>query len=184
MSTPEDAQPQRRLTNDVGVDGRLPTNPVPARVDEVAWDRLDVPHPDPFTMTLKVDDSHMGVRIRHVPNTEYIRWMEAMAVAHSNALGYTQEWHEEQGLIWFVRRHEIDYLAEVFEHDELVMATWVEDMVKSRSFRRYVVYRPADDTVICRALTVWVLVRLDTRRPQRADDHMAARYLLGLGNDD
>lgn len=184
MSAADETQPKRRLTNDVGGDGQLPTNPVPARVTDIDWSLLDVPHPDPFTMTMRVDASHMGIRIKHVPNTEYVRWMEALAVAHSDALGYSQEWHEEHGLIWFVRRHEIDYLAEVFEDDELVMATWVEDMVKARSYRRYVVYRPSDDTVICRALTVWVLVRLDTRRPQRADDHMAARYLLGLNSQD
>jgi acyl-CoA thioester hydrolase len=78
--------------------------------------------------------------------------------------------------MWFVARHEIDYLAEAFPDDELIIATWVRDMRKVKSWRDYLIIRPADQTVICRAATLWVLVDLATRRPCRIEREMADRF--------
>jgi len=172
------ADASRSVTNVTGP-APPPTDPVPAVVEGVDWARLGVEHPAPYTFRLAIDESHLGQRIRHVPNTEYVRWFEACAIGHSDALGYTQAWHESRHLIWFVRRHEVDYLAEVFEGDDLILATWVEATEKSRSHRRYVVYRPADERVIARALTIWVLVDLATRRPVRVESRIARRYEHG-----
>ena len=78
--------------------------------------------------------------------------------------------------MWFVARHEIDYLAEVWHNDKLVIATWVRDMQRVKSWRDYVVIRPADEVVVCRAATLWVFVDLARRRPQRIPDEMAQRF--------
>ncbi len=107
----------------------------------------------------------------------YVEWCEAMAIAHSASLGYTHRWHRDHDYIWFVRRHEFDYLAETREGDELVMGTWVAQMEKSRSHRHYVIYRPKDETVVVRGLTIWVLVSIKTRRPQRIPEEMIERYV-------
>ena len=73
-------------------------------------------------------------------------------------------------------RIEIDYLAECWLDDELVIATWVRDFHKVRSWRDYVIVRPRDSAVICRAATLWVLVDLATRRPCRVDREMVKRF--------
>jgi acyl-CoA thioester hydrolase len=82
----------------------------------------------------------------------------------------------ETNLMWFVARHEVDYLAECWLGDELVIATWVRDMKRIKSWRDFVIVRPADGTVVCRAATLWVLVDLGTRRPRRIDDEMIRRF--------
>ena len=144
---------------------------------ELDWARLGVGHPRPFAFRFAVRPEHVSHVIPHVANTTFVHWLEEMATAHSDALGYTEAWHREHGLIWFVRRHEIDYLAEACEGDELAMVTWVEEFQKTSSPRQYVMFRPADDKVVCRATTTWVLVSRETGRPQRVPPEMAARYL-------
>lgn len=153
------------------------TLPAPAAVNGVDWTSLGVPRPDPFTLRLTVGESHISRIIPHVPNTLFVQWLESMAIAHSESLGYSDQWHIDHDLIWFVRRHEIDYLAEVVLDDELVMATWVEAFHKTSSPRRYVIYRPGDEKVVCRAMTIWVLVSRSKSKPQRIDPEMAKRYL-------
>jgi len=152
-------------------------DPVTAEVTDIDWARIGVPVRPPFTMRLAVNDSHMGSIIRHVPNTEYIRWVEVLSMRHSDALGYDGQWYKKHNRIWYIRRHEIDYLAEVLCGDDLVMATWIGEDSPVTVHRHSVVYRPADACVVCRAVTVWVLVSRDSRRPIRIDDEMRRRFL-------
>lgn len=136
----------------------------------------DVPHSDPFVCDVRIDPSQISGVVAHVSNIEYVRWLDRAAELHADSLGYTRRWMLEHGLMWFVARHEIDYLAEVMPDDELAIATWVRDMRKVKSWRDYVIFRPADQAVVCRAATLWVLVNLETRRPQRIPQDMVARF--------
>ena len=155
-----------------------PTDPTPGPAPEGwDWSAWDLPVPHPFTMRLSVDHSHMGSIIRHVPNVEYVRWFEVLAVAHSDALGFTETWYRKHNLIWFVKRHEIDYKAEVREGDDLVLATWVEGFEKARSQRGYFIARISDRRAVARGRTEWVLVSRDTSRPQRIPADAARRFI-------
>ena len=151
--------------------------PQPAKIEGIDWLALGSPRPDPFTLRLMIGPAHISRVIPHVPNTTFVQWLESMAVAHSASLGFDEAWHRQRDLIWFVRRHEIDYLAEVLEGDDLAMATWVAGFNKTSSPRRYLIYRPRDSAVVCRAMTVWVLMSRRGRRPRRIDADMAAEYL-------
>ena len=136
----------------------------------------EIPHRAPFLLDLKVEEGELSRAIAHVSNVEYVRWLDRAAELHADALGYTRAWMLEQGLMWFVARHEIDYHAEVWPDDELVVATWVRDMQRVRSWRDYMIIRPSDASVVCRAATLWVLVRLESRRPVRISRAMAERF--------
>ena len=133
-------------------------------------------HPDPFVCALEAGPGDAGETIAHVANTEYLRWLDRAAQLHADALGYPRSWLLDRGIMWFVARHEIDYLAEIWPGDRLLLATWVRDMQRVRSWRDYVLYRPKDETVVCRAATLWVLVDLRTRRPTRIPEAMVARF--------
>lgn len=139
-------------------------------------DGLSVPHPSPFVCGLTVIQDQLGQVIEHVSNIEYVRWLDRAAELHADSLGYTRHFMLDQGLMWFVARHEIDYLAETWLNDELIIATWVRDMRKVKSWRDYVIARPADQTIICRAATLWVLVDLQSRKPVRIPQDMADRF--------
>ena len=138
--------------------------------------QFEIAHPNPFICDIHVDRHQIGNVIEHVSNIEYVRWLDRAAELHADSLGYTRKWLLDNGIMWFVARHEIDYLAEAWLGDELVIATWVRDFKKVKSWRDYVIARPSDGTVICRAATLWVLVDLESRRPRRIDEEMIRRF--------
>ena len=120
---------------------RQPDDPQPHEAPGVDWLSLGCGIANPYVMRLDVNEGHMGTVIRHVPNTEYVRWMEVAAVSHAASLGFTPEWHKANDVLWFVRKHEIDFLGEIFEGDVILIATWVDQMEKTRSHRRYLAWR-------------------------------------------
>lgn len=137
---------------------------------------LELPHSGVFFCDLTIKSGHLGGTIEHVSNVEYVRWLDRAAEQHADSLGYTRQRLLADGVMWFVARHEIDYLAEAHLDDELVMATWVRDMKRVKSWREYVVVRPRDEAIVCRAATLWVLVDLASRRPTRIPAEMIAAF--------
>jgi acyl-CoA thioester hydrolase len=135
-----------------------------------------VPHAAPFLCDARIDPSQLSRALPHVSNTELVRWVDRAAELHADSLGYTRKAMIDLGIMWFVARHEIDYLAEAWEGDDIVVATWVRDMQRVKSWRDTLILRPADRTVICRSATLWVLVDLDSRRPTRISAEMADRF--------
>lgn len=110
-----------------------------------------------------VPESAMDVN-RHVNNLEYLRWMQDVAVEHTEARGWDHARYLAAGVAWVVRSHAIEYLRPAFAGDGLTLATWVADLRPRSSLRKYLFWRPADGQVVARAETLWVLVRTDTGR--------------------
>lgn len=136
----------------------------------------DVPHPRPFVCELTISPELLSRSLPHVSNIEYVRWLDRAAELHADAAGYTRAAMLEDGVMWFVARHEIDYLAEAWENDHLLIATWVREFKRVKSWREYVIARPADETVVCRGATLWVLVDLASRRPKRIPADMRRSF--------
>ena len=147
-----------------------------ARTQHLDLAPFDVPHPRPFLCDARVAPGDLSRAVAHVSNIEFVRFVDRAAELHADHLGYTRRAMVDRGIMWFVVRHEIDYLAEALPGDELVVATWVRDMRRVKSWRDTIVVRPADITLVCRAATLWVLVDLATRRPTRIDGVMAGRF--------
>ncbi len=141
--------------------------------DGAAW---GIPHEAPFLCELRVDDSLLSRAVPHVNNIGFVQWVDRVAELHADSLGYTRENLLHRGVMWFVVRHEIDYLGEAWPNDQLIFATWVRTMHRVKSWRDTVVLRPADQTVLCRAATLWVLVDLNTRRPMRHEPQMISSF--------
>jgi YbgC/YbaW family acyl-CoA thioester hydrolase len=141
---------------------------------------FQVPHPSPFLCDIEVQPAQMSRAIDHVSNIEYVRWLDRAAELHADVLGYTRSSMLDRNLMWFVARHEIDYLAEVWPDDRLMLATWVRDMGRVKSWRDYVVLRPDESdqgaAPVCRAATLWVLVDLKKRKPARIPADMVERF--------
>ncbi len=148
----------------------VPSGVVPcsARIDvrQLELDQV-VAHPRPFTCELTVSPNQVSRVIDHVSNVTYLDWLDRAAELHSEQCGYSWEKLMDSGVLWFVARHEIDYLAEVRANDRLLVLTWVRSVGRIKSWRDSVIFRPSDRAVVCRASTLWVLVRLSDRRPTR-----------------
>jgi acyl-CoA thioester hydrolase len=133
---------------------------------------LRVPHLRPFAMRLVAEPDSVSRAVAHVNNVEYVRWIDRAAELHADSLGYTRARLGDEGCMWFVARHEVDYRAEVFPGDELHVFTWVRTLGRSASWRDTEVVRARDGS----ASTCWAFVDLSTRRPARVPPEMRAAF--------
>jgi acyl-CoA thioester hydrolase len=100
----------------------------------------------------------------HVNNVEYLRWMQDAAVGHADATGSTAV-TRKAGASWVVRSHHIEYLQPTFAGDRLVVLTWVSNLRKASSLRKYLVVRETDRALIARGETNWVFIESHSGRP-------------------
>ena len=134
----------------------------------------NIEHSNPFQCNIAVSESHTSNEVNHINNIQYIRWIDRGAELHCDAMGWTRERLLQGGMMWFVARHEIDYLAEATASDQLRLTTWVEDVRRVKSWRTTVIHALRDPyTEVCRCRTLWVLVNLETRRPMSVPSEMA-----------
>ena len=120
---------------------------------------------------------------RHVNNVEYVRWMQDAAVAHSAVRGWDTKRYREADCGFVARRHTIEYLQPAFENDEIVIQTWVVDLQKITSTRRYRMVRSADGTILAKAETTWALITLSTGRPKRIPPELREAF-AGILSDE
>jgi len=113
----------------------------------------------------------------HAGNFHYIRWMQHAAVAHSTANGWPPERYDELGAGWVVRSHQITYLKPAFERDPLVIGTWVGNMKRATSLRRYEI-RLESGTVLARAETDWAFVNYAKQKAVRIPPEVAGAFVV------
>lgn len=135
-------------------------------------------HPRPFRCRIDVAPSQESAEVSHINNIEFMRWIDRGAELHCDACGWMRQQLLDAGVMWFVARHEVDYLAEASAADDLLLTTWVEDVRRVKSWRSTVIHRlgPGEPVPVCQARTLWVLVDLSTRRPCRVPLEMARAF--------
>ena len=112
--------------------------------------------------------------VGHVSNLVYLRWVQDVAMAHSRACGWDYAQYRDFGAVFMVRRHEIDYVAQVRIGEMLVGETWVDDWRPASCIRKTELAR--DGKVVARAATTWAMISLTSGRPQRIPDHLRAAF--------
>lgn len=100
----------------------------------------------------------------HVHNLRYLQWTLWAAGAHTKATGWDTPGALADGLGWVVRGHEIKYRAAAVAGDDVIVRTWVSEIQRFASRRKYVICRPADRTVLARVETRWVFVDLKNHK--------------------
>lgn len=105
----------------------------------------------------------------HVNNVAYVQWMQDVAIAHFESLGGTAMMREH-GASWVARSHQIEYQRPLFQGDLLEMKTWIADMERVTSKRRYEFLK--DGAVVARGETEWVFVDAGSGRPKRIPEGM------------
>ena len=83
---------------------------------------------------------------------------------------------DEVGATWVVRSHAIEYLRPALRGDQVVVRTWVTEMGKIHSLRRYEIVRIADVAVLATAETRWVFVKLSTQTLARVPEELRATF--------
>ena len=101
----------------------------------------------------------------HVNNVTYVQWMQDAAVRHYEAMG-GRDLTLAIRATWVVRSHMVEYLRPAFAGEEIEVRTWVVDMRRVRSKRRYEFIRVGDGEMLVRGETEWVFVDATTGRPR------------------
>lgn len=132
--------------------------------------------PDPFVINIHVSEEAIDA-YQHVNNSEYLRWVEQISWAHSEALGLSLERYRELDRAMAVHRHELDYLAPAFAGDELALATWIVECDGRFSLtRRFQLKRQRDAKTLLNARTRFACIALSSGRPKRLPDEYQEIY--------
>ena len=106
----------------------------------------------------------------HVNNVTYVQWMQDVAIEHYSSIGGI----EAQGpdATWVVREHRIEYLLPAFENEEIEIRTWVENIRRVRSLRKYEFVRKADEKILVKGETDWVFMDVKTGSPRAVPEEV------------
>ena len=99
----------------------------------------------------------------HVNNVAYVQWMQDIAVEHYASIGGIETQGPES--TWVVREHRVEYLLPAFAGEEIEIRTWVENIRRVRSLRKYEFVRKSDGKILVKGETDWVFVNLKTGAP-------------------
>ena len=120
----------------------------------------------------------------HVNNVMYVQWMQEVATWHSAAVGCTFESCQQLNAAWVVRAHQIEYLRPAFAGQELEILTWVCNLKRTRSTRRYRFVRVSDQTLLARAETDWVFMNTESGRPMSIPTQISNCYQLVTADEE
>lgn len=112
----------------------------------------------------------------HVNNVVYVQWMQDIAVEHYSAIGGIEAQGPES--TWVVREHKIEYLLPAFAEEEIEVRTWVENVRRVWSLRKYEFVRKSDQRVLVKGETDWVFVDMKTGSPRAVPEKMIDIFFI------
>lgn len=77
------------------------------------------------------------------------------------------------GATWVVCEHHIEYLLPAFVGEQIEIRTWVENIRRVRSLRKYEFIRKTDGKVMVKGETDWVFVDVKTGAPRAIPDEVS-----------
>ena len=113
----------------------------------------------------------------HVNNVAYVQWMQDIAVEHYESMGGNKPM-QLVNATWVVREHRIEYLLPAFEGEEIEIKTWVENIRRVRSLRKYEFVRKSDNKVLVKGETDWVFIDTKTDRPLPIPENVSSIFVL------
>lgn len=114
----------------------------------------------------------------HANNISYLKWMQSAALAHSASQGWPAEAYAALGCGWVVRSHFIEYLSPALRGDRIVVRTWIADMKKVTSRRRFRILAARSDgeILLATAETNWAFVDYRSSAPRRIPAEVAGAF--------
>lgn len=112
----------------------------------------------------------------HVNNVAYVQWMQDIAVEHYASIGGIEAQGDEA--TWFIREHKIEYFLPAFAGEEIEIKTWVENVRRVRSLRKYEFVRKSDGKTLVKGETDWVFVDVKTGMPRPIPEAVSKVFVL------
>jgi acyl-CoA thioester hydrolase len=129
-----------------------------------------------FTKTFFIPGSSIDEN-GHVNNVAYVQWMQDIAVEHYSSIGGITAQGSEA--TWVVREHKIEYLLPAIAGEEVEVKTWVENVRRVRSLRKYEFVRKSDGRILVRGETDWVFVDVKTGAPRAIPEQVSKVFSAG-----
>lgn len=114
----------------------------------------------------------------HANNVEFVRWMQEAAISHADASGCTAA-TTASGATWVARSHHIEYRRPAMLGDRVRVVTWVENIRRSFSLRKYRFERIDGGQVLAEGETDWVFVDVASGRPRTVPPEITAMFDVG-----
>lgn len=127
------------------------------------------------SLTFTAGPEHIDV-MGHVNNAVWVQWMEALAVAHWEAVASAEH---QAAYVWVVTRHEIDYRGNVSQGESVTGETFIPEAPSGARFDRCVEFRDSRGKLIVSAKTTWALLDKASGRLLRVPKDVAAPFLPG-----
>lgn len=102
--------------------------------------------------------------------------LQGMGDKHAEKLGVGYEYCQSHGMAWVVTHYLVDIIEMPTEREELKIMTWPSCQDALRATRDFEI-RGADDRLLVRATSQWVLIDMARRRPLRLDENLP-RWLI------
>ena len=119
----------------------------------------------------------------HVNNVNYVQWMQDAAVRHYDSIGGIPLTQAIEAT-WVVRSHVIEYLRPAFAGDKIKVQTWVVNIRRVRSLRRYRFTRLSDGKLLVKGETDWVFVDAKTGAPRAVPEEIIKIFPLLPDDED
>jgi len=116
----------------------------------------------------------------HVNNVIYVQWMQDIAVEHYESIGGNIPM-QLAAATWVVREHKIEYLLPAFSGELIEVRTWVENIRRVRSLRKYEFIRKSDGKILVRGETDWVFVDINNGKPKAIPDEVSVVFTPSAG---
>ena len=110
----------------------------------------------------------------HVNNAVWVRWIQEVATAHWYALADPKH---HAAYVWFIVRHEIDYLRGLGVGEGVTARTWVAEAPRGARMDRHMEFTGEDGRVRVRARTTWAIMDRASGRPLRVPPGVIAPFL-------
>ena len=114
----------------------------------------------------------------HVNNVAYVQWMQDIAVEHYAAIGGIAA--QGNDATWFIREHRIEYFLPAFAGEEIEIKTWVENVRRVRSLRKYEFVRKSDGKILVKGETDWVFVDAKTGAPRAIPEEVSRVFAMKI----
>jgi acyl-CoA thioester hydrolase len=111
----------------------------------------------------------------HVNNAVWVRWIQAISVAHWEAVAPAEH---QAAYVWVITRHEIDYRGNVSVGESVTGETWVVGLPKGARFQRAVRFTGSDGRVKVEAVSTWALLDRASGRLMRVTAEVAGPFLV------
>lgn len=126
-----------------------------------------------YRQTSVVSYFDVDVRLRMAP-VAYWKLLQNAAAAHAAALSAATEELRKTGQTWMLSKMRLDVERHFHVGDAVYAETWPSTRIKGARAYRDFVLKDSSGQVCARAASLWVIVDLESRRPVRIPDAIAA----------